>query len=97
MVALTQVVGLSSRGAKESSCRHLPPPSPSIPAQPSGSEVGESSGEHESLDNINYHQLLKDYHEVQADLSSTRLNTEMLRGEQDAVHDTLQASKNLAS
>ena len=30
-------------------------------------------------------------------LSSTRLNTEMLRGELDAERDTLQASKNLAS
>ena len=31
------------------------------------------------------------------DLSLTRLNTEMLRGELDTVRDALQASKNLAS
>ena len=40
---------------------------------------------------------MKDYREVQADLSSTRLNAETLRGELDAVRDALQASKNLAS
>jgi hypothetical protein len=40
---------------------------------------------------------LKDYREVQEDLSSTRLNAETLHGELDAARDALQASKNLAS
>ena len=57
----------------------------------------ESSEEHESSDDIEYHQLLKDYREAQADLSSTRLNAETLRGELDTTRDALQASKNLAS
>ena len=93
MVAPSQVVGLSPGGAGESSRRRLPPLSLSVPAQPSGSEVGESSEEHESLDDVEYHQLLKDYHEAQADLSSTRLNTEMLRAELDAARDALHFSK----
>ena len=59
--------------------------------------MGELSEERESLDNVEYRQLLKNYREVQADLSSTRLNAEMLHGELDAARDTLQASKNLAS
>ena len=59
--------------------------------------MGELSKEHESLDDVEYRQLLKDYREVQADLSSTRLNAETLRGELDAARDALQASKNLAS
>jgi hypothetical protein len=59
--------------------------------------VGESSEEHESSDDVNYHQLLKDYHKAKADLSLTRLNAEMLHGELDVARDTLQASKNLAS
>ena len=40
---------------------------------------------------------MKDYREAQADLSSTRLNVEMLRGELDTARDALQASKNLSS
>ena len=35
-------------GARESSRHHLPPLSPSVPAQPSGSKVGESLEERES-------------------------------------------------
>ena len=97
MAAPSSVMGLSPSGARDSSCRHLLAPSPSIPTQPSGSEVDESSEEHKSSNDIYYHQLLKDYHEAQVDLSSTRLNTEMLHGELDAARDALQASKNLAS
>ena len=59
--------------------------------------MAESLEEHESSDGVDYHQLLKDYHEVQAVLSSTRLNAEMLRGEPYTARDALQASKNLAS
>ena len=44
-----------------------------------------------------YHQLLKNYREVQGDLSSTRLNAETLCGELDATRDALEASKNLVS
>jgi hypothetical protein len=40
---------------------------------------------------------LKDYHEIQAVLSSTRLNAEMQRGELDATCDALQVSKNEVS
>jgi hypothetical protein len=54
--------------------------------------VGESSEEGESSHDTDYHQLLKDYHEIQAILSSTRLNGEMLRGKLDASRDALQAS-----
>jgi len=79
-------MGLSPSGVGESSRRPLPPPSPSIPAQPSSSKVGESS------DDVEYCQLLKDYHNVQVDLSSTRLNTETLRGELDISRDARQAS-----
>ena len=59
--------------------------------------MGKSSEERESSDDVEYRQLLKDYHEAQADLSSTRLNAEMLRGEMDAMRNALQASKNLDS
>ena len=52
----------------------------------------ESSEEHESSDDIEYHQLLKDYREAQADLSSTRLNAEMLCLELDPMHDALHFS-----
>ena len=52
--------------------------------------MDESLEEHESSDDVDYHQLLKDYHEVQVVLSSTRLNAEMLCGELDAACDTLQ-------
>jgi len=92
MVVPSSVVGLSPGGAGESSHRHLPPPSPSVPAQPSGSKVGKSLEEHESSDDIEYHQLLKDYHEAHADLSSTKLNAEMLRVELDAMRDALHFS-----
>ena len=85
-------MGLSPGGARESYCHRLPPSSPSVPAQPSGSKVGESSEEHESSDNVEYHQLLKDYRETQVDLSSTRLNAEMLRAELDATRDALHFS-----
>ena len=90
-------MGLSPGGPRESSHRRLPPPSPFVPAQPSSFEVAKSLEEHESLDNVDYRQLLTNYCEVQAVFSSTRLNAEMLRGELDAVRDALQASKNLAS
>jgi hypothetical protein len=59
--------------------------------------VGESLEERESLDDVEYHQLLKDYHEAQADLSSTRLNVEMLRAEVDATRDALHFSMNEVS
>ena len=97
MAAPSPVVELSPGGAGESSHHRLPPPRLSVLAQPSGSEVDESSEEHESSDGIEYYQLLKDYREVQADLSSTRLNAETLRDELDAARDAVQASKNLAS
>jgi hypothetical protein len=97
MVAPSPVVGLSPYGAEESSRHSLSPPSPSIPAQPSSSEVDKLSEECKSSDDVDYYQLLKDYHEVQVVLSSTRLNTKMIRSEQDAMHDTLQVSKNEVS
>ena len=59
--------------------------------------MDKSSEEHESSNYVNYHQLLNDYREAQEDLSSTRLNAEMLRGEMDAMRNALQASKNLDS
>jgi len=86
------VVGLSPGGAREPSHRRLPPLSPTIPTQPSGSEVGESSKERESSDDVEYHQLLKDYGEAQVDFSSTRLNAKMLPGELDATRDALHFS-----
>ena len=92
MAAPFQVMGLSPGGAGESSRRRLPSPSLTIPAHPSASEVGELLEEHESLDNVEYHQLLKDYHEAQADLSSTRLNAEMLLAELDVARDALHFS-----
>ena len=46
---------------------------------------------------MDYHQLLKDYCKVQALLSSSRLNAEMLRGELDATRDALQVFENEAS
>ena len=54
--------------------------------------MGELSKEHESLDDVEYRQLLKDYREVQADLSSTRLHVEMLRAELDTSSDALHFS-----
>jgi uncharacterized protein YqgQ len=97
MAVPSPVMGLSSSGAGESSRHLLLPPSPSVPTQPSGYEVGESSKEHESSDDVDYRQLLKDYRGVQAALSSTRLNAEMLRGELDIMHDAHQVSKNEVS
>ena len=90
-------MGLPPGVARESSRRRSPPLSPCVPAQPSGSKVGESFKERESLDDIEYRQLLNYYREVQVDLSSTRLNIETLCGELDVPCDALQASKNLAS
>jgi hypothetical protein len=97
MAVPSVVVGLSLGGAEELSHHRLPSLSPSVPAQPSSSEVGESLEERESLDDVEYHQLLKDYHEAQADLSSTRLNVEMLRAEVDAARDALHFSMNEVS
>ena len=97
MKAPSPVMGLPPVVAGESSHRCSPLPSSCVLAQPSGSEVGESSEEHESSNDVDYHQLLKDYSKIQPLLSSSRLNTEMLRGELDAMHDALQVSKNDAS
>ena len=65
-------------------------PSPVVGLSPDGAR--ESSEERESSDDIEYHQLLKDYCEAKADLSSTRLNAEMLRTEVDAMRDALHCS-----
>jgi hypothetical protein len=92
MAVPSEVMGLSLGGAKELSHHRLPSLSLSVPAQPSSSKVGESLEERESLDDIEYHQLLKDYHEAQVDLSSTRLNIEMLRAEVDTARDALHFS-----
>jgi hypothetical protein len=97
MAVPSPVMGLSPGGAGESSRRRLPPSSLSVLAQPSGSKVDESLEERESSNDVDYHQLLKDYREVQAVLSSTRLNAKMLHSELDATRDALQASKNLVS
>jgi hypothetical protein len=53
----------------------LLPLSLSILAQPSGSKVGESSGDEK------YHKLLKHYHEVRALFCASRLHADMLRGD----------------
>ena len=90
-------MGLSPGRVEELSHRPLPPLSLYVPAQPSGSKVGESLEEHESSNDIEYHQILKDYCKIQVVLSSTKLNVEMLCSELDAARDALQASKNLAS
>ena len=92
MAAPSLVLGLSPGGVGELSRRCLPPSRASVPTQPSGSEVGESSEEHESSDDVEYRQLLKDYREAQADLSSTRLNAEMLLAELDVARDALHFS-----
>ena len=63
---------------------------PGCGAFPDG--VGESSEERESLDDIEYRQLLKDYRKAQANLSLTRLNVEMLRADVDAVRGALHCS-----
>ena len=75
MVALPPIMGLPTGGARESSHRRSPPPSPSVPAQLSGSEVGESSGDEK------YRKLLKHYHEVRALLCASRLHADMLLGD----------------
>jgi hypothetical protein len=92
MATPSPVVALSPDGAGESSRHRLLPSSPSVPAQPSSSKVGKSSEERKSSDDVEYHQLLKDYHEAQADLSSTKLNAKMLRTEVHATRDTLHFS-----
>ena len=97
MTALSLVMGLPPGVAGELSHRRSLPPSTCIPAQPFGSKVGKSSEEREYSDDVDYCQLLKNYHKVQALLSSSRLNAEMLRGELDAARDALQVSKNEAS
>ena len=97
MMAPSSVVGLHPGVARESPYRCSQPPSPCVSTQPSGFEVGESSEEREYLDDTDYHQLLKDYHKVQALFSSSRLNTEMLGGELDVTRDALQVSENEAS
>ena len=97
MMAPSSVVGLHPGVAREWSCCRSPPPSPCIAAQPSSFEVGESSEEREYSDGADYHQLLKDYLKVQALLSSSRLNAEMLHGELDTARDALQVSENEAS
>jgi hypothetical protein len=83
MAALPLVVGLSTSGARELSHRRSPPPSPSIPTQPSGSEVGESSGDKK------HHKLLKHFHEIQALLCVSRLDADMLLGDLVAAHVAL--------
>ena len=97
MMTPSPVVGLPPSVAGESSHRRLPPSSPCVLAQPSGSKVGKSLEEREYLDDVDYRQLLKDYRTVQVLLSSSRLNAEMLRGELDATRDALQVSENEAS
>ena len=92
MAAPSSIVGLSLGGAGELSHRCLSLSSPSVPAQPSISKVDELLEDHESLDDVEYHQLLKDYGEAQADLSSTRLNVEMLHAEVVAARDALHFS-----
>ena len=75
MAAAPPVVRLPTGGAKESSHRRSLPPSLFVPAQPSGFEVGESSGDEK------YHKLLKHYHEVRATLCVSRLHADMLCGD----------------
>ena len=91
------IVGLPTGGAGESSHHHSLPLSLFVPTQPSSSKVGESSEEREYSDDAEYCQLLKDYRKVQALLSSSRLNTEMLGGELDVTRDALQVSENEAT
>ena len=74
---------LPTGGARESSRRLLPPLSPSVPAQPSGSEVGESSSDKK------YHKLLKHYHKAHELLCASRLHTDMLLSDLVAVHAAL--------
>ena len=97
MIVPSLVMGLPPGVARESPYRCSQPPSPCVSTQPSGFEVGESSEEREYSDDTDYHQLLKDYRKVQALLSSSRLNAEMLHGEQDATRNALQVFENEAS
>ena len=83
MAAPPPIEGLPTGGAEESSHRHLPLLSLSVPAQPSGSEVGESLGDEK------YRKLLKHYHEVRATLCVSRLHADMLRGDLVAVRAAL--------
>ena len=77
------VVGLSTGGAGESSLHCSPLSSPFVPVEPSGYEVGESSGDEK------YRKLLKHYHEVRALLCVSRLHADMLRGDLVAAHAVL--------
>jgi hypothetical protein len=72
MAAPPPIVGLPTGGAGELSHRCSPPSSPSIPAQPSGSEVGKSLGDKKYL------LLSKHYHELRVMLCASRLHTDML-------------------
>ena len=97
MMAPSLVMGLPPGVAGELSCRCSSPLSMCIPAQPSGSEVGELSEEQGYSNDADYHQLLKDYRKVQVLFSSSRLNAEILRGELDTTRDALQIFENEAS
>jgi hypothetical protein len=83
MVVFPPIVGLPTGGAKESSYRHSPPSSPSIPIKPFGSEVGQSSGDEK------YHKLLKHYHKVRALLCASRLSANTLLGDLVATRAAL--------
>ena len=83
MATRPPIVGLPTGGVGESSHRRSPPPSPPILAQPSSSEVGESSAYEK------YHKFLKNYHEVRAVLCASRLHVDMLRGELVAARAAL--------
>jgi len=83
MAAPPAIMGLPTGGAGESSHHRSPPPSPSVPTQPSGSKVCESSG------NEKYCKLLKHYHEVRALLCESRLHADMLLDDLVAPHTTL--------
>jgi hypothetical protein len=83
MAVSPPIVGLPTSGAGDSSHHRLPPSSPSVPAQPSGSEVGESSGDK------TYHKLLKHYHEIRALLCVSRLHADMLCHDLVAARATL--------
>ena len=54
--------------------------------------MGKSLEERESLDDKEYHELLKDYREALADLSLTRLNAKIMRTKVEATCDTLHFS-----
>ena len=71
MAAAPPIVGLPTGGAGESS------------RQPSGSKVGESSGDKK------YRKLFKHYHKVRAALCASRLHADMLQGDLVATRTTL--------